>query len=155
MTSPSHGKTKKNLYWSFWQRLWALINNTMRPIKFRWLTLSWKWVYGDYTSIPEMQNAMIFTASEDGMHSTEEVKRETVWQFTWLLDNNWKEIYEGDIVFSEEWNPTTYSVEFERWAFCFWYPWCYQLTDCKYLEKFEVIWNIYENLELLTKNLWA
>lgn len=130
----------------------------MRPIKFRaWDKTKKKMYLFDEIIICSEYNLLWFHLEWEHNYCELDIDEDNyeLAQFTWLHDKNWKEIYEGDIVFSEEWNPTTYSVEFERWAFCFWYPWCYQLTNCKYLEKFEVIWNIYENLELLTKNLWA
>lgn len=73
-------------------------------------------------------------------------------QFTGLKDKNGKEIYEGDIVKLEQWNPSIAEVVFDRGGFCFrfkkddtYYP------DGKYLEEGEVIGNIYENPELLTE----
>lgn len=100
-------------------------------------------------------------------------------QFTWLLDKNWKEIYEGDIVSLQEWHDS-WAVRFDwRNANCseifleikdiftlrglniewrtfnsFWYKdeeerfklfW-----SGYYIETAEVIWNIYENPELLS-----
>jgi uncharacterized phage protein (TIGR01671 family) len=71
-------------------------------------------------------------------------------QFTGLLDKNGKEIYEGDVVKLDSWNPSVCEVVFNRGGFCFrftkddgYYP------DGKYLEEGEVIGNIYQNPELL------
>ena len=72
-----------------------------------------------------------------------------VMQFTGLLDKNGKEIYEGDIVKSEHWKPTTYQIAFGRGAFYLAMPDLHEAADVKYAEKFEVIGNIYENPELL------
>lgn len=74
-------------------------------------------------------------------------------QFTWLLDKNWKEIYEGDIVkwlFNEKRN-SIYSVYFHQEVLA----WFLQSETnmnihlCDLLE-IEIIWNIYENPELLS-----
>ncbi len=72
-------------------------------------------------------------------------------QYTGLLDKNDKEIYEGDIVKVDGFQPENYEVVFNRGGFCLkfgeesnFYP------DIKYAEKSEIIGNIYENPDLLT-----
>lgn len=88
-----------------------------------------------------------------------EVIPETVGQFTGLLDKNGKEIYEGDIIFSQKCDCSAilhkieYNVDnamfvakpIQGWDFDF----CQIRKD--WIDKYgkEVIGNIYDNLELL------
>lgn len=66
-------------------------------------------------------------------------------QFTGLHDKNGVEIYEGDVVSSEAWNPKTYQVLFEDGSFGFKNKGDDYLNSLHYLEKFQVIGNIYES----------
>src|SRR5574343_25253 len=74
-------------------------------------------------------------------------------QFTGLLDCNGKEIFEGDVVFSKEWQPNEYEIGFRDGCFCLKHPrntgGCY--PNAIYAQPMEIIGNIYENKELLEK----
>lgn len=72
-------------------------------------------------------------------------------QYTGLKDKNGVEIYEGDIVKSEQWYPQTYKVIFEEGSFGFKREVGDYLNSLHYLESFEVIGNIYQNPELIEK----
>jgi hypothetical protein len=79
-------------------------------------------------------------------------KENSLMQFTWLLDKNWKEIYEGDILKTPHKNSPFYVVYewywFELKNDVYWFAGLWMIWD-KW--SMEVIWNIYENPELLTQ----
>ena len=78
----------------------------------------------------------------------------TVMQYIWIKDINWKEIYEGDIVYDKR-NDKKAEVKmnkFWRWSL-FWkdwdrmneYHWEYIFDWIKPTKDIEIIWNIYED----------
>lgn len=82
----------------------------------------------------------------------ERVDPDTVWQFTWLLDKNGKEIYEGDIY--HQWDKRIlYIVEWLDTGLKWRQNGNKSTAWLSYFNKdIEIIWNIYENPDLLTNN---
>ena len=123
----------------------------MREIKFRAQDIaSNKWLFGDLRH--HKDDVCIF---DQGGTKGEQVKRETVGQFTGLRDINGKDIYEGDILdvnYADE--ESRLEVRFVRGVFAF--LWNGDIDDefpcnAPTHEWAKVIGNIYDNPELLNK----
>lgn len=128
------------------------INNTMRQYKFRaWDKENKQWVYPYYPELA-IENWQYLARWLPSHNDKIEVM-----QFTWLLDKNWKEIYFWDIVRNRR--TMTYVIQWYDRANCiaFWST-DYDKTPASFpiynddMEYTEVIWNIYENPELLNSN---
>ena len=121
----------------------------MRAIKFRAQDIaSNKWLYGDVRH--HKDDVCIF---EQGGTKGEQVKRETVGQFTTLRDKNGKDIYEGDILKVGE-EKTLIEVRFVRGVFAF--LWNGDLDDefpcnAPTQEWADVIGNIHDNPNMICK----
>lgn len=135
----------------------------MRTIKFRaWdkenkamveLRTVESWSDGSYICRPKDAKLQPIVAYTEPSEYTS-----IIMQFTGLLDKNGKEIYEGDIV--KTWlnrvseNKYIHQVVFAKNGFKLQYPHIediYEELDCR--DNIEVIGNLYENPELLKKNL--
>lgn len=122
-----------------------------RIIKFRGKDLfGTKWLYGDLVQDRDLK--YIVNVNERDHFEHKMVKRETIGQFTGLLDRNGKEIYEGDILELAGVESERLEVRFVRGVFAFLYggnldeecPLNAPTHCCV-----EVIGNIHDNTELL------
>lgn len=121
----------------------------MRPIKFRWKDIDWNWVYW---CLVRYSDSVSYITSNIIEKQMELVSTDTVWQFTWLNDNNWKEIYEGDIY--HQWDSRIlYIVEWLDTGLKGRQNWNKSTAWILYFQSdIEIVWNIYENPDLLTNN---
>lgn len=129
-----------------------------REIKFRGRRVGEKeWVHGGFSKYRE-GNCFITAMGKDhisyiGRH--QEVEKETVGQFTGILDKNNKEIYEGDIVRRDGYWDMYCVWDEEKCQFKFLCTdWVVTQGHSHYLskstlEQHEVIGNIYENPEFI------
>lgn len=115
----------------------------MRTIKFRAWDSQRKCIWFP-DAFKVIDNTILPSMVIDGI---EQCNEEILMQFTWLLDKNGKEIYEGDV--TESW----WAILFYKWMFAPYYDygnqeryediWTDWWSDC------EIVWNLYENPELL------
>lgn len=125
-----------------------------REIKFRGKRLdNGEWVYGYFSVFPkdgEIKNIITYL-NEEGKYKAIEIDPTTLGQLVGIKNEFGFDIYDGDIIHSNQWNPTTYQVCFDRGAFYIAGSDKHEVADIKYAEQFKVIGNIYENPELLNK----
>ena len=126
----------------------------MRVIKFRAQDIaSNKWLFGDIRH--HKNDVCIF---EQGGNKGEQVKPETIGQYTGLVDRNGREIYEGDFINYDgstwggvvQWHPNGYFFINDSYGKK--YPRCdsyRSLGDMLDGRPLIVVGNIYDNKELL------
>ena len=131
----------------------------MRTIKFRGKDIETvEWIYGSLIQRMGYMPSIMYPYESNGKvrYSECAVKRETVGQFTGLMDKNGTEIYEGDIL---KWsNGRSYVVKFWEGMFYASVEECndgilggfplHALTDYED-RKCEIVGNIFDNPELL------
>jgi len=105
----------------------------MREIKFRGLSPSKKWLYGDYIKSAFLDKKTLVL--HDMIHDGKEfltVRGKTIGQFIGECDKNGKEIYEGDIVLGEN----DIKIHLERWG-------CHsqKINDMPDKSKYIIVWH--------------
>jgi len=130
----------------------------MRDYKFRGKCLNdCKWYEGYLVIFPNGLNCICYTNGDEFKQVTNIIP-ETVGQYTGLKDKNGVEIYDGDVVKAESWEPKVFEIQFLEGGFCATYgkidrcPTDINLFYSSVGCGIEVIGNIYNNPELLEGN---
>ena len=127
-----------------------------------------EWIYGvlyqekkPYTKTNEIKEVMIVeyrpdlclvSGAPDNNHWWRDVIPETVCQFTGLRDKNGIKIYEGDIIeHTISGNISVHEVYFDNEMLEFGLRYSGELFHCQFNDEFELVGNIHDNPELLTK----
>ena len=120
----------------------------MRTFKFRGKGIkSGQWFYGSV--VPFGNSAYIFKMFRLLRMEHAEVDPATVGQFTGLTDADGKDIYEGDLLLSDE-NAEVFEVVYDAPRFCF-KDNDFGFRFLNHPEFFHVIGNIHDNKKLLEK----
>lgn len=122
----------------------------MREIKFRGKDIiTGEWRYGEFTPEKMWPTKLVDCVGEYHSEPAQNVRPETVGQYTGLKDKNGREIYEGDIL-HDSYTDNTFEVYFDGGSFdvkgILEKDACY-LNDIS--SDSEVIGNIHDNPELL------
>ena len=114
----------------------------MREIKFRAYYKNKMWYGNEDNELEEQYGNFVSNIN------TSFEQPDIIWmQFTWLFDKNGKEIYEGDIV--KVYDNDIAKIVFEK-CIIVWKTKSHDYMLCNMeWSDFEIIWNIYENPELL------
>lgn len=72
-------------------------------------------------------------------------------QCTYVCDRNCIVSYEGDIGYSDAWNPSYQEIVFNRGGFCLKYDESGYYPDIKYVEGMRIVGNKHENPELMKR----
>lgn len=134
----------------------------MREIKFRvWINNRMILPYDDWSNYHSIDLEWQICDVWDQNLQLNEDEWFILMQYTWLKDNNGKDIYEGDII--SYYNPDNFEknqeVVWDDISLCYWCG-THDIASLKHIQdnmieqfkfqwKFEVIWNIYENPELI------
>ena len=112
----------------------------MRTIKFRGKTIDGTWIIGDFVR----PNVIL-----EGKDINPIVIQDTVGQFTGLTDADGKDIFEGDLLLSDE-NAEVFEVVYDAPRFCF-KDNVFGFRFLNHPEFFHVIGNIHDNKSLIEK----